>query len=168
MPARRNSSGLKFQKQAKPPLSQSLFRSETLSPRNARTLSNICDNDLENSIVSIASAFYSKYTYILRVNFATLARWTRATATPNIVIVRRVSFRRHTFPKSVFHYFVRGLEWISETAWPAFRRIRLDSTDNVCRDYGYPRKATLCSSAFLVSFRLGCFEQENAFPLIIL
>lgn len=64
MPARRNSSGLKFQKPAKPPLSQSLFRSEAPSPANARTLRNICGNDLENSIVSIASVFYSEYTYI--------------------------------------------------------------------------------------------------------
>ena len=72
------------------------------------------------------------YIYLLRVNFATVTRWTRTTATPDIVIVRRVSFQRHTFPKCIFQHFVRGLEWISETTWPAFRRLRLDSTDSVC------------------------------------
>lgn len=61
MPARRNSSGLKFQKPAKPPLSQPLSRSEAPSPTNARTLRNVCGNDLENSIVSIASVFYSEH-----------------------------------------------------------------------------------------------------------
>lgn len=127
--------GLKFQKPAKPPLSESLFPIRTNPPslsapssyRFERTLRNISGNDLENSIVPIVSVFHGRISVLpsqLRQPLANVV----AAAKPDIVIVTsnhlpRPTRHTHTFPKSIlprprFVSFLRVVsKRISETTF---------------------------------------------------